>query len=789
MNKYSVKQLRIYNFKVFKNIKPVIIKFENKTLSILDGPNGFGKTTIFDALEYALTGDIKRITDESQINGNAAFENHFLAYDPNDDVWVEVLLCNELSESIKIVRKLIKGKGKENNPARLVANTNSIISFNEEVKEFSTVKKANEFLSKYINENVRKFYHQYYYITQENRLTFLMKSETERMKKINYIFHMQKENDEKEKVDLIVSKFSKLLTDLEEKKRKITTDLENVNLKSTDDVKLIPYQKLSAETEVPIWDQEFPTILDQDVLAELQKKVRARALFLRNYSFFEQDKRNKWIDQQIQDPSKIKKYLFLHTSTQKEFFQDADKYKELKDITNKYQMDTENADFINFKYERVAELLKINYLGDEIEQLVLEVKDCEINMKAQDKARESLIFIRNNLMNQREEWLKNNYSGIEANQCPFCGQTWLSKEELEKQVQIVTEAINAASNEIINKSIAAKKKLRTIYTENFKKTIDEYLLSSVYFEDDFIIEIALKKLQIIDELNSFLSDAKKYKIEIDKDLLSIEDMESWGKITDEFCTKILVKSKIDIPIHIRQYIEMYDFGSIFEIEFSGDSGLVNSAFTISESVEKAKINYLDQHYFSQQAKRKEVLEKRLKLTNEQIDRTNRIKSKYKDLEQRYTSAIQNYQNKIVMQLQIPFYLFTGRILQNYPGGLGVCLEVKGTKSIHFDASNRRGHDIIYTMSSGQLSAVSIGFLLTMNRIYADKSFKCVFIDDPMQTMDELNITSFVDLLRNDFPEYQFIISTHEKDFSDYIRYKFDNYYLTQQRIDVREIYS
>lgn len=280
-----------------------------------------------------------------------------------------------------------------------------------------------------------------------------------------------------------------------------------------------------------------------------------------------------------------------------------------------------------------------------------------------------------------------------------------------------------------------------------------------------------------------------YGIEIEEDQLSIKDIELWGRITEEFCTKSLIMNKMDIPVHIRQYIDEYDFHTIFEIEFSGDDALVSNTAIISEAMEKTKNNYLEQHYFMQQAKRKEQLETDLKITNDHIIRANRIKNQYSELERRYTRAIQNYQNKIVKQLQIPFYLFTGRILQDYPGGLGVCLEVKGTKGIHFDASNRKGHDIVYTMSSGQLSAVSIGFLLTMNRIYADQSFKCVFIDDPMQTMDELNITSFVDLLRNDFPEYQFIISTHEKDFSDYIRYKFDNYYLTQQRINVKELNS
>ncbi len=51
-------------------------------------------------------------------------------------------------------------------------------------------------------------------------------------------------------------------------------------------------------------------------------------------------------------------------------------------------------------------------------------------------------------------------------------------------------------------------------------------------------------------------------------------------------------------------------------------------------------------------------------------------------------------------------------------------------------------------------------------------------------MDELTIASFCEVLRTDFKEYQFILSTHEEDFSDYIRYKYEKYSLGNQSVDV-----
>ncbi|MGZ7254002.1 AAA family ATPase, partial [Streptococcus pyogenes] len=52
-----IKKIIIKNFKNIKETR--IIDFqENVTLFV--GPNGFGKTTIFDAIELSLTGRIRR---------------------------------------------------------------------------------------------------------------------------------------------------------------------------------------------------------------------------------------------------------------------------------------------------------------------------------------------------------------------------------------------------------------------------------------------------------------------------------------------------------------------------------------------------------------------------------------------------------------------------------------------------------------------------------------------------------------------------------------------------------
>lgn len=59
------------------------------------------------------------------------------------------------------------------------------------------------------------------------------------------------------------------------------------------------------------------------------------------------------------------------------------------------------------------------------------------------------------------------------------------------------------------------------------------------------------------------------------------------------------------------------------------------------------------------------------------------------------------------------------------------------------------HDILNTFSSGQLSGFVLAFLFAMNKRYIKASsddIGFIHIDDPVQTMDDINISSLIEVL-------------------------------------------
>ncbi|HDR8434261.1 TPA: hypothetical protein QC285_004065, partial [Bacillus cereus] len=199
-----------------------------------------------------------------------------------------------------------------------------------------------------------------------------------------------------------------------------------------------------------------------------------------------------------------------------------------------------------------------------------------------------------------------------------------------------------------------------------------------------------------------------------------------------------------------------------------------------------KIKYLNWCYEQTLYKKQGEIGNRITKETEKLKYLKLKVEKAKKIKDVYSSCINEYELKIINDIEILFYVYSGRLLQYYQRGMGLFIQ-NTTGGLKFVANSETDHDAINYLSSGQLSALVIAFTLTLNKIYSNNELGLLLIDDPVQTMDDINMASLVELLRNEFRERQIILSTHEDNISRYIRYKFSKYGLKHKRLNVKEI--
>ncbi|MFA2898364.1 hypothetical protein KWF25_14350 [Acinetobacter pittii] len=271
-------------------------------------------------------------------------------------------------------------------------------------------------------------------------------------------------------------------------------------------------------------------------------------------------------------------------------------------------------------------------------------------------------------------------------------------------------------------------------------------------------------------LNKWLLSAHIKLDDLIRNTFTLQDSISYiTEATNILCERI--RSSIGNPLE--SYIEANNgniFERIYRDYFNNEPDKLSQ---ISIDLINRKENYIRNLYFSSL---KQIVNELTELTNRQ----NLLDVALKDIGNLSTivrTKIRQYRKKLITDIEIPFYIYSGKILQTHQAGLGHGIFIKDPtgddelKNVRLVSNWQSDHDILNTMSSGQISAVVIALTLALHRVYANK-FSTILIDDPVQTMDDINMSSLVELLRNDFSQKQIILSTHEDKVARYFTYKY-----------------
>jgi hypothetical protein len=92
--------------------------------------------------------------------------------------------------------------------------------------------------------------------------------------------------------------------------------------------------------------------------------------------------------------------------------------------------------------------------------------------------------------------------------------------------------------------------------------------------------------------------------------------------------------------------------------------------------------------------------------------------------------------------------------------------------IYFKSSYKDSDINVKTIfSEAQANSVALCIFLTFSLLKKGDGFNSILLDDPIQSMDDLNVLGFVDLVKAHREEKQIIIATHDRDFFEVLSEK------------------
>jgi exonuclease SbcC len=799
-NNIIIESVGLFNFKCFPPDKLYIQDFD-KHLNILSGPNGFGKTTVFDAIELVFSQEITRL--EVPENGNKTFETHLLLNDSNKPglVIIQTIDNNkQVSSYIAIIQAVINRKSN--------GTIEDSISYykidDQEVRNFlmkpSEIEQSISEIEREIESIKKPFINHFnicYYVSQENS-THLLK---ERINTREEILSPLIGQEEFEKKFSKINEFS-LANEKEILKEKIDDTIEDIKKYFiVNKVNEVDFEKLFSQEEFE-WDQKK---IEQFLSSSTAiNKLEQNLKLLRKVIYFKVDlikKREndrilalinnklaiqcytKLPSEKLSNSSEIDSFVssgLENISIMEKFsefkliIENKDIIKRVNEFTELKEQIQEMNDFLHSKEKYFNSSDNLFSLIKSNEDLISEVEKLDRlykNLSKEEKIKDDLIEHRNALKEQISSFI--NIINKTSVHCPLCNKEYDDLERLQNQISQLDKIIDSLSSSI-EKEIEEKR----ITISDLIVKIDN-LLTELNIPDKNVLKqkglyIKIKQDQI---LNNQILNLANYIRE--------EDI----KFTELNSEQITRQLEVRITDYSSEFISEPAFESIEDSFFrffncNDLEGVLEKSENLSTSQISKKIEYINYQYgqfkdekYNELVKKLKVLLKTKKQQEKIIESILSIRKVIKEKETRLKKSI-------ISNIKIPLLVYTAKLLQNYQGGLGVYCDENALRFV----SSKGQQDIINRFSSGQLSAFVLTFLLVMNKIYVDSSVapKFIFIDDPVQTMDDINLSSFIDVLRKEFSDKQIFLSTHEEDKKNYIAYKFIKNGLTVKMFNVKK---
>lgn len=764
----KIKSITIENFRGYKKFKEEFTSDSN--IILIYGKNGYGKTSLFDSIEWCLTGDIKRI--EEKDDNKKAFKNINSTHEGK----VQIVF-----EDGTIIERIINS----NNESTLKQPDSE-----KKVKDYLFMKGA-------LEENINDLFNFSYLLSQDLISDFIKAvNPKERYAILAKLLGLSNEygilktlDEEQKRLKDIKKEKSKELENLRDKLKIYSNDLKMEIINDKMNSKVIYHELESLDID------EIDEALKKEV-KEL-KNIEKETLKYNNICLvLKKSKEFRSREQEIID-IKDKKEMLDSLYLKKEIEELEEKHDKLAitisndlsimglskcnelDLYNKKEEYLEKKNTLskakeNFK--NLEEIFKENKLF--LETLAKYEVQLE-NLKILKKTNENLQKTRNlyegltsKLYNAVNDFIQNKK---EINECPLCNNSIEDREEFKKLIEKNLNTDSNAELKIINDNYSSN-------TESINKIINKIEENEEIFKEEIRKE-TLKFEERIEKIENIL----KNKIEVKKIDLDIKTKSKNLKIKNK--SNLLEENSSLEEIEIERKYLSTELIKLESKEYS-EYILYSKKYEVTQIENKLITLSIDQEKIQNRTNELEELKKYL-LKNQKLENKRNIEKAYKTLNESFTKINNNITevekfrkkaNKIIgeeTKVYLAGFEESVKKLYNYltpqKNFPDINLPLKQYPKLPSEANleiekDGKKYNPLSLLSNAQKNNLALALFLGGNLSSNQLKINSIFMDDPIQNMDDINIYSFVEIIRRlvKKSKKQIIISTHDERVAQYM---------------------
>ncbi|UUI59421.1 hypothetical protein [Aeromonas salmonicida] len=558
----------------------------------------------------------------------------------------------------------------------------------------------NNFLDEVFGKNFRENFSFLNYLEQgQNRL--LHTRVDERKDKLGNLFNISDIEAEIENCNSIYNKFTRYINNPERTGKILSLKEEIASLNSTlqAETSNLEYKKLSTTDIQPIWDKEilFSTYSAADHAA-YQGSVRKIIALLPLKATIKTRVHNETIDAEINLNEESLRSLA-------QFGKDLGKLDVLDAIKKRIDELESSAKII----KRGATAIKLeearslpNWADGRLEWFELQIESRNsLHEKSSTNANVLAELIR--LKRQLIDEHKKSYPDDQL--CPLCGADWEDHKSMvdaiEARTKQISESLSKDGKDFVNLITAMDAEL---------KLIDTYIQDSLKllkptFESN--LHAALTRIKPrLPAITQLMEKLQSDNIKFTNSFTEIDEV-----VNDRLeKLKAILRNKKQIEADALALPE--DWRETTNSAFKD----LQDFYIITAEDLKDKEQYISIKANEAQNSRLQTCISDLQLIEKETLAAQKAQIKIKTLRDTLKETEQRYTDQTISAIELIFHIYSGRLIQNYQRGLGLFIESREGTQLRFLTAEKSEHDAVMSMSSGQVSALSLAFFLSLNKV-------------------------------------------------------------------------